>query len=207
MAKPLSSVHTGVAVMQFLAVEFPSPRPTYCCNLASGLPGGSTHLDFTLDGRTWSHLERFCRLRVSGLRDGGGTQSPTPADSGSPSAQRCLPLPDARESVAIVPNSRGQLFFEIHFPRNCEIVDIKSYAWHVPATCPLPSWLNLSWTAYLGCHVEGSKPAKPTPTMHVDLHNEAQDDYHVRDPPYLDASAMAEVYGEQREVPSERLVV
>ena len=105
-----------------------------------------------------------------------------------------------------------------------EVLDIRSYGWHVPPTCPLPTWLNLSWTAYLGSHVDrprGKSLAKrlgPQASQAVEgtgaemksvttvregdgTWDDVQSDYHVRTPPELDAGSLAEVYGELREVP------
>ncbi|KAG1655220.1 hypothetical protein FOA52_008896 [Chlamydomonas sp. UWO 241] len=45
------------------------PRPTYCCDLRYGLPGGCTHVDVDLES-IWDMLVRVMTVRVSGVGDG-----------------------------------------------------------------------------------------------------------------------------------------
>lgn len=47
----------------------PSPRPTYCCNLLYGLPGGCNELLVEVEA-IWDQVIRLATVRVSGVSEG-----------------------------------------------------------------------------------------------------------------------------------------
>ncbi|PNW78107.1 hypothetical protein CHLRE_10g464450v5 [Chlamydomonas reinhardtii] len=96
----------------YAACCLPPPRPSYCCALAHGLPGGTAWVDVALEA-LWEHLVPFMAVQVSGCGEG----SPAHVLSADPDC--FFETNDSAESLP---------WIEVVLPRNVHVLQLNRYS-------------------------------------------------------------------------------
>ncbi|KAG2449309.1 hypothetical protein HYH02_005465 [Chlamydomonas schloesseri] len=89
----------------------PPPRPSYCCALAHGLPGGAAWVDVALEA-LWEHLVPFIAVQVSGCGEGAAAH----VTSSDPDC-----FFETNDSAEPLP------WIEVILPRNVHVLQLHRY--------------------------------------------------------------------------------